>query len=206
VLDAANSSPGEDWHLASLLVSLLNTNDFRSLLSVNNSNSNAWLALLNGLTALTNTAANQLDTIIISSNSSQASVIVDAIQSARAVQSNQFFQDVGDILAVPQLTVESPFLNLALTNGITDEAYEIIPAQLLPLLRADSVGSAGLANGQLLVQFTGYDFHPYAIQVSSNLLDWVGVSTNYPVNGMFGFTNTTPINVIPQFYRSVLLQ
>jgi hypothetical protein len=221
--DAVNTTPVQDWHLASLLVSLLNTNDFRSLLSVNNSNSNAWLVLLDGLTAWTNSSADdqissnyffdgvpQFDAITISSNSPQASILANAIQSARAGQPNQFFHDVGDILATPQLTEQSPFLNLndsvQQEYGISDEAYEIIPAQLLPLLRVDSVGSAGLANGQMFVQFTGYDNHAYAIEVSSNLVDWVSVSTNYPVNGTFSITNTTISKVNLQFYRSVLLQ
>ena len=52
--DASAMAPVRDWHMASLLASMLNTNDLRSLFSVNNSNPNAWLVLLDGLTALTN--------------------------------------------------------------------------------------------------------------------------------------------------------
>jgi hypothetical protein len=223
ISDAVAMAPVQDRHLASLLVSLLNTNDFRSLLSVNNYNSNAWLVLLDGLTAWTNSSADdqilsnyffdgvpQFDVITISSNSPQASILANAIRSARIAQPNQFFHDVGDILAVPQLTEQSPFLNLndsvQQQYGISDEAYEIIPAQLLPLLRVDSIGSTGLANGQMFVQFTGYDNHAYAIEASSNLVNWVNVSTNCPVNGTFSFTNSTTSSVNLQFYRSVLLQ
>ena len=49
---------------------------------------------------------------------------------------------IGDILAVPALTVQSPFLNrssLDQTNyGISDEMYEWLPQQAMSLLRADS--------------------------------------------------------------------
>src|SRR5208282_5888774 len=110
----------------------------------------------------------------------------------------RYFLDVGDILAVPQLTEQSPFLNwndtVQTENGISDEAYEIIPSQLLPLLRADSIGSVASMNGQVIAQFTGYDDRTYAIEVSSNLVDWTSVATNFPVNGRFGFTNSAPMN------------
>ncbi|MGA3141539.1 MAG: hypothetical protein ABSF10_00645 [Verrucomicrobiota bacterium] len=219
--DAAAMAPVRDRHLVSVLAALLNTNDVRSLFSVNNSNPNAWLVLLDGLTALTNNLPDslglslgvfppQFGTLVISSNSPQASAIVDAVQSARTGQPGQFFREVGNILATPQLTEQSPFLNwndgVQSSNGISDEAYEIIPSQLLSLLRADSIGSIATLNSQPVVQFTGYDGHAYAIEVSSDLLNWVSISTNCPVNGIFAFTNSAASNANQQFYRSILLQ
>jgi len=216
--DAAAMSPVQDWHLASLLACMFNTNDLRSLFSANNPDPNAWQALLDGLTALTNNLTDvqlqsltppQFGVIVMSSNSPQASAIADAVEVARTGQPVQFFADVGDILAIPQLTVDSPFLNwsdnVQQQRGISDEAYEIIPSQLLPLLRADSIGSVATANGQVVVQFTGYDSHSYAIEVSSNLVDWTSISTNCPVGGVFSFTNSPTLNANPQFYRSILL-
>jgi len=76
----------------------------------------------------------------------------------------------------------------------------------LSLLRADSIGSITPANSQIVAQFTGYDCHFYAIEVSSNLVNWVSVSTNCPVNGMFRFTNSAVPNANQQFYRTILLQ
>jgi len=195
---------------------MLNTNDLRSLFSVNKPDATAWQALLDGLTALTNsTPDNQVqnglefDPITISSNSLQAAVIANAIESARTTQPGQLFTGVGNILAIPQLTVNSPFLNwndsVQQQRGINEEAYEIIPSQLLPLLRADSIGSVATANGQVVIQFTGYDGHNYAIEVSSNLADWTSIATNSPVGGVFSFTNPPVSNATPQFYRSVLL-
>jgi hypothetical protein len=162
--------------------------------------------LLNGLTASTN-IPDQSDFVLISLNSPQAMAIANAIQSERATQPSQIFSDVGDILATPQLAEQSPFLTgLNATNSISDANYEIISSQLLSLLRADSTGSIALTNSQPVVQFTGYDGHPYAIQTSSDLVNWVSISTNCPVNGVLNFTNTATLNANQQFYRLVLLQ
>jgi hypothetical protein len=76
----------------------------------------------------------------------------------------------------------------------------------LSLLRADSIGSIGLTNSQPLVQFTGYDGHSYAVQESPDLVNWVNISTNFPLNEIFTLTNSIPLNAKQQFYRSVLLQ
>ena len=201
--DAAAMAPVQDWHLASLLTTLLNTNNFASLFPVNNPNPNAWQGLLNGLIASTN-IPDPSDSVLISSNSAQASAIASAIQSERMAQPGQFFRDIGDILATSQLAEQSPFLAGVNSNSISDADYELISSQLLSLLRADSVGSVALMNGQPLVQFTGYDGHTYAIQASSDLINWVSIGTNCPVDGLFSFTNSMNLN--PQFFRSVLLQ
>jgi hypothetical protein len=203
--DAAAMAPVQDWHLASLLASWFNTNDPVSLFPVNYPDPNAWQELLNGLIGSTN-IPDPFDSILISSNSSQASAIASAIESERTARPGQFFSDVGDILATPQLAEQSPFLAGANSNIVSDADYEIIPSQLLSLLRADSVGSVALINSQPLVQFTGYDGHAYEIQVSSDLVNWVSLSTNCPVNGVLSFTNSTMLNANQEFYRSLWLQ
>jgi hypothetical protein len=132
---------------------------------------------------------------------------VSAIEAGRESQPGRFFRDVGDILAIPQLTEQSPFLNgKNPITEISDQANEAIPGQLLSLLRADSIGSVAASNGQIIVQFTGYDDHAYAVEVSANLMDWTDLSTNYPSNGTFSFTNSAGLGINPQFYRSILLQ
>ncbi|HLX72320.1 MAG TPA: hypothetical protein VKV04_22095, partial [Verrucomicrobiae bacterium] len=215
-MDAAFTHPTNDWHIASLWAQWLNTNDLSTLLSINNTDTNAWTARLDGLTALTNSAIGELDPVTVTSNSPQAGTIGQAIQITRtnsnptngAVFPNYGFQQVGDVLSTPQLSIASPFLNTNGMNslaadGITDDALEIIPTQLLPLLRADSFGQIAPVNGQLQVSFSGYDGHAYAIQASSNFTDWVVISTNCPSDGNFGITNSATSG--QQFYRSVLL-
>jgi hypothetical protein len=217
--DAIAMAPIQDWHVASLLAHIMNTRHLQDRFSVNNPNANAWLRLLRGLTALTNSLSDsqlasgampQFETLVIRPHSPQARLVADAIESARASQPGGFFHDVGDILEVPELSDQSPYLNWNDSTqqqfGISDEAYEKIPAQSLPLLRADSLGSVKPENGQPVVRFTGYDGHAYSVEVSSDLVHWTSISTNCPLNGMFGFTNSLPTRMNQQFYRSVLLQ
>ena len=211
--------PTNDWRVVALLASLLNTNSPRQLLSVNNRNTNAWLAVQDGLTVLTNTSADAqlnslppfvtFDAITVSSNSGPAAAIAEAIALTRASQPGQSFRGLGDILAVAELSTNSPWLNRSsatqLQKGISDEAYEKTPAQLLTRLRPDSIGSLLQTGGPAHVQFTGFDDYPYAVEVSSNLVDWISVSTNYPTNGVFEFVDSTAVGNERRFYRSVLL-
>jgi hypothetical protein len=76
--------------------------------------------------------------------------------------------------------------------------------QFLPLLRPDSVGSISQSDGTLQIQFTGADGYAYAVQTSSNLLDWIAVRTNHPANGSFNFLEVPPAASPHRFYRSVL--
>jgi hypothetical protein len=106
------------------------------------------------------------------------------------------------------LSLASPWLN---TNGaaqfnstMNDEACEALPSQLLPLLRPDSTSSVSQSGGTVRVQFTGADGYPYAVQTSSNLLDWTAVSTNYPANGSFNFMDAPSPGSPRRFYRSIL--
>jgi hypothetical protein len=207
--DAFFTQPTNDWRIASLLVSLLSTNDPSSLASVNQPSA-AWRGLLDGLTVLTNSAPGEFDPAIISSNSPQATTVAAALDAARVSRPGQRFRDVTDILATPELSLASPWLD---TNGVAklassmnDEACEAIPAQLLLLLRPDSLGSVTHPGGTVQVQFSGSDGFAYAVQTSSNLVDWAAVSTNYPVNGTFTFTVTPSSGSPRRFYRSVLLQ
>ena len=206
--DALYTQPTDDWRLASLVVSLLNTNDPRNLASVNQPNAPAWSSLLDGMTVLTNSAHGQFDPVIVSSNSPQAAIVAAALDAARASQPGQHFRDPADILATSELSLASPWLD---TNGvatllstINDEACEALPSQLLPLLRPDSTSTVTLSGGTLQVQFTGADGYAYAVQTSSNLLDWTTISTNYPANGSFNFMDTPPHGSPRRFYRSVL--
>ena len=215
--DAANSAPVTDWRLVSLLAMMLNTNDLRTQFPVNNPDPKAWAVQFDGITALTNlgpvimgnTIVPEFNTIVISSNSAQASIIASAIQMAKAGALNQRFQGIGDMLATPQLSILSPFLNssslIEWRDGISDEAYEVIPSQLLPLLRVDAIGKMDSTNGQIQAQFSGYDGHAYAIQISPDLLNWSSFSTNSPTNGVFSLVIPTMGNLTSQFYRTVLI-
>jgi hypothetical protein len=201
--------PTNDWRLASLLLPLLNTNAPGNLSSLNQSGEAGWRHLLDGLIVLTNDSFEQLDAAVMSSNSPQAAAIAAGLDAARRSGRGGYFCGIGDILATPALSDASPWLDTRdsdLTWTLTDEAYEMIPSQLLPLLRPDSIGSVVSSANPVQIQFTGLDAWHYAVETSSNLVDWVAVSTNYyPSNGIFTFTEAAPASSAARFYRSILL-
>lgn len=219
--DAERTVPTRDWKIAALIVSLNNTNDPRSLLSINEHDTNAWLATLDGIVALTNSTtdimlddiAPQFDPLTLASNSSQASFLVEQIRAARSARPNQRFEGLDELLAVAELTTSSPFLNLGVTDesgrhvqlerGLSDEAYERIPVQLLSRLRPDSLGAIVRTAEDWRIQFTGFDGFRYAVEESTNLLDWQAISTNEPADGFFEIT--LPGGAENRFYRSALL-
>jgi hypothetical protein len=220
--DAAIMDPVNDRQLASLLISLLSTNDPTQLMSVNDPNIGDWLNVLNGLTVYSNSLSlpninfpagvrlsTTYDTYVMASNSPQAEMIATNIAQARATQPNGNFYSVGDILSAPELTENSPWLDTTNANqikyGISDAVYEAIPAQLLLLLRPDSIGALSLTNGVVNLQFSGSDAFSYELQESTDLVNWIPISTNSPVQGSFNVSLPSAPNSPETFYRSVLL-
>ena len=134
--DAAFTQPTNDWHLASLVISLLNPNNPHNLASVNQPGVPAWCGLLHGMTVLTNHIDSfgyeALAPLIMYSNSPQAALVATALDAARFGQPSQHFRNLGDILATPELSTTSPWLDLSIIFQsqweITDAAYEAIPA------------------------------------------------------------------------------
>ena len=211
--DAARTAPINDWQLMGVLVPLLNTNSPTQLMSVNDPNLSDWLNALNGLAVLTNSGPDlsppQSDSYVMSGNSAQALVIANAIAQTRMNQPGQLFQSIGDILQAPALAENSPWLNWSDSAqqqyDISDDLYEAIPAQLLLRLRQDSVGAVVPTNGGWIVQFSGAASYDYALQTSTDLVNWMTVGTNTPAQGGFSVPFSPVAGSQQQFYRSVLL-
>jgi hypothetical protein len=213
---ASRARSVNDRALVSSLAVLLNTNSPASLLSVNSTDANAWLRALDGLLVLTNSSTDdelnytpptvRLETNAMNSASPQASAIAAAIPQARG---GAIWSRVGDVLATPELSESSPWLNtnsiVQLQAGISDEAYEKIASQLLPRLRQDSVGAVVSIDGPPVIEFSGYDGFPYVVEVSADLVNWSRLSTNYPTNGKWHFTDASGADSSQRFYRSRLL-
>lgn len=205
--DGFHSRPVQDWPLVTLIQSLLNTNAPQYLLSINDRNATNWLAVFHGMTVLTNSAPSSLpfDALLMTSDSPQAALLVQAVANARNNQPGQVFSSLEALLAIPELSVLSPWLNLAVIQSkMTDEAYEKIPSQLLSLVREDSVGTVRVEGGAARISFSGFDGYPYAVERSGDLVNWISVRTNYPTNGVFEFVLPS-VNSTNVFYRSVLL-
>ena len=110
--DAQHTLPTNDWRVASLLATLLNTNDLSRRLSVNDSDPGHWLRVLDGLSVLTNTVPDaqlgsfttpQFDALVMSSNSPQAQNLAQSIGLAHSAGAGSY-RNIGDIFAVPELS------------------------------------------------------------------------------------------------------
>lgn len=216
--EARKLHPTNDWRIAALLNSLINTNGPRSLLSVNETNLAAWRQAFDGIIVLSNSIPDdawyvnpfltaQFDSLLMDSNSPQAGTIAASVNLTRIGQPDWHFRGAGDLLSTRELSFASPWLNLTATQlrqGINDEACERIPAKLLTRVRPDPVGTVAQNGNDLEIRFTGFDDYPYVIETTPDLELWQPFSTNYPTNGVILVTEPLTASS-PRFYRSVLL-
>ncbi len=214
VADDVRSHPTNDWRLVAWLAARLNTNDVRALTSINTTNAATWAATLTGLTVLSNTLSDpvigdlpEFETSIITTHALQISTLVAALNRARAAQPGQYFADVSAFLTVRELSIASPWLNLSNADlargGLTDEAYEALPAQLLALVRADPVVTVTRTGADLRLHFRAFDGYAWRVESSADLSAWTTWSEpHYASNGVF--TLTVPASASPQFFRAVL--
>lgn len=154
----------------------LSANVSRGRLPINQTGLAAWSALFSGMVVLTNdrpatagiSAAPQFSPLIIQPAGAYNAFVdenelpplvrlVEGINRTRS-NTNQFangsFQHLGDILAVPELTEASPFLNrssaIALQRGLNDAAYEWLPQQMMSLVQLGSPRFVVYSYGQAL--------------------------------------------------------
>ena len=216
--DAMAMRPVTDWRVAGSIVALVNTNNPCRLLSVNNPSRHAWLKTLDGMLVETNPLPDYefligdpliFDTLVMKACSPEAGEIVDAIRRYRSTnEPGGMFEQPADVLAVPELSFDSPWLNITDFQQnwcISDEMYELIPSQLLPKLRPDSIGHLRHRHGRICVRFTGMDGCAYVVQRSHDLRHWVNVSTNSPEDGWLYCEEPAPSDGRPCFYRTMLL-
>jgi hypothetical protein len=158
--DAYFTQPTNDWRIVDLFTAALSDNATRGQLSVNQTNLAAWSAVLSGVIVLTNIVDNNGNPILVNDYAMLSPLVIQPagvynaadpptawppvarlvhrINQFRATNNvRQVFSRLGDLLAVPELTVASPFLNT--NTPLSDAAVERIPQQILGLLKADSV-------------------------------------------------------------------
>jgi hypothetical protein len=178
--------PTNDWKFVDLFTTAANDNAARGLLSVNQDRLAAWSAVLSGVLALTNTtplsrtnnAAGYVEWQIqpnAQPDSPQLRWIVNGINRARAYQTNGVFNRLGDLLATPELTFASPFINNG--NLVNDLILERIPQQILSLVKADEPRFVVYAFGQSLKEA------PNSIYLGAG--PFYQLCTNYQVRAEF---------------------
>jgi hypothetical protein len=187
--DAFFAQPTNDWHLLDLFTTALNDNATRGQLSVNQTNLAAWSAVLGGVLVLTNAPNGLFPTTVqpagyydpyISSNWPPLVRLVNGINFARSNNSpRHVFSRLSDILAVPELTTASPFLNTnglptLLNSGLNDAAYERLPQQIAGLLKIDSVP-------RFVIYAYGQTLKPESTRAIVKSGTFAGLCTNYQV-------------------------
>ena len=159
IADSPITHPSADYGLFDLFTTAVNENASYGRLNVNQTNLAAWSAVLSGVNVLSNSAtgpfpmpvspAGVYDPTPTNLIAFPVAYIMNGINATRANTNSQngsvlvfkdgFFQHAGDVLATPQLSVASPFINTNALNsanagGITDEMMERIPQQIMSLL------------------------------------------------------------------------
>jgi len=176
LFDATNTAPVQDRLLFDLFTTAFNDNATRGTLSVNQDHLAAWSALFSGIVVPTNLVGEY--TIIQPAGpawtNSALGQLVNGINQTRA-NTNLFlmqtFAHVGDILATPQLTEQSPFLAGLNPN---DELYEWLPQQTMSLLRCSS-------SPRYVIYCYGQALKPAPNGIYTGSDQFFGMVTNYQV-------------------------
>lgn len=200
--------PTNDWPLLELFTTAVHPNASRGALSVNQTNAAAWAAVLGGVVTVSNSLPNgglSRTTIpeyvpeVIDPGSTQLLAMVEGINRTRANLTNGVFRNMGSVLATPELTVRSPYLN---TNGlqasyaISDAAYERIPQQILSLLKPDQP--------RLVIYAFGQSLKPADRSVVLTPGPFRGMCTNYQITGEFATKTQLRIEGAPKQPRVVI--
>lgn len=195
------ATPDKDWRFLDLFTVAPNANATRGQVSVNQFGEATWSAVLSGVLALTNdnsgpslASFNQSYSrrVIIQPGSVQLRRIVEGINQTRATAPfNGQYLTRGDILAVPELSLSSPYLDQSknpIQQGISDVALERIPQQIMSLLRLGDPRVVVYAYGQALQPA------PFSINLDPNYLN---VVTNYQVTGEYATRSVVKFERLP---------
>ena len=195
--DADMTRPELDRGLLELFTTALNDNATRGQLPINQSGLAAWSAVFGGMVALTNVLSDtDLEAAGVpvfspyfidpagaydpasTNNWPAVAKIVAGINRTRA-NTNLFglrtFTRLGDVLATPELTEASPFLNLSAVQkqtGVSDAVMEWLPQQMLSLVRLGEPRFVIYSFGQTLKPA------PRSVQVSG---PYFQMCTNYQI-------------------------
>jgi hypothetical protein len=214
VFDAMLTHPTNDYYLLDLFTTSFSDNSARGKMSVNQTNLAAWSALLSGVALLTNSAlpgGSYLPTPVIVQpagvydpfNTNTWPPLVQLVNGINRTRTNLFlnsrgqFDRLGDILKVPELTVNSPFFNFntnalrSPANVVNDAVMERLPQQILGLLQDDPAP-----------RFVIYAFGQALKPAGRSLITsgpYFGLCTNYQVVAEAATRAVVRVDGIPKF-------
>jgi hypothetical protein len=154
-LSASAIRPTRDWGLVDAFTASIHPNAARGRLSVNQTNLAAWSAVLSGVVVGRATNDPDYGAVIATNHVVEPAAVDNAVftileginrtrTNAPVGRQTGQFSRLGDILATPELTFRSPFLNnrdfdaeapSGIEQQIFDADYERIPQQILSLLK-----------------------------------------------------------------------
>jgi hypothetical protein len=198
--DAYYTQPTNDWRVLDLFTTALNDNATRGQLSINQTNLAAWSAALSGVIALTNAVDGSGNVVLSPQVIQPAGVynpfdpttwpplvqLVKRINDYRSTNNTRHvFSHLSDLMAVPELTVASPFLNTGISPSLggvglnpdyvlNDAAYERIPQQIAGLLKVDSVP-------RFVIYAFGQTLKPESTRAIVKNGPFIGLCTNYQI-------------------------
>jgi hypothetical protein len=203
--------PTNDIKLADIFTTALTDSSAQGLLSINQSRLGAWSAALSGVVVLTNWLDDdevmdpvsrlrkglyRPDGIFITPTGGDPNSPVARIWSAVQAERQRVggtLTELSQVLALPELTTESPFLHLsdnARHEGIDDAGYERIPQQILGLLR--------MGQPRVVIYAYGQALKPEHINSSTRLVD------NYQITAEFATRTVLRIEGTAQNPRTVV--
>jgi hypothetical protein len=198
--DAAFTLPVNDRYIVDLFTTAVNENAARGQLSVNNTNLAAWSAVLAGVNVLQNVTNNlfiEPAGVYYPTNPTPVARIVQGIQRAMTNYPGGMFHRLGDFLATPELTAESPFLESKASRkrDMTDAVYERIPQQIL-----------GLLKGPDQPRFVIYAYGQALKPANKSLIPggtYSGLCTNYQITAEVATRTVVRIEGTPDYPRPV---
>jgi hypothetical protein len=158
--------PTNDWRLLDEFTVALDDRMTHGRLSINQTNLAAWSAVLAGVpvSTLREDANGNIfaDDVLVqpAAQNFPVQAIVAGITRTRSQRADHQFTCLGDVLAVPELTSRSPFLEepfistaaaMQKNRALTDRDYERIPQEILSLLKVGEPRFVVYAFGQSLI-------------------------------------------------------
>jgi hypothetical protein len=199
--DALFTHPTNDYYLLDLFTTALDDNISRGQMSINQSGLAAWSAVLSGVDVLvtrTNDLIIQPAGTYVPAFPPPLVTLVNAINNVRATNFlGGAFPRLGDILKVPELTVNSPFIGRGiLTNQVNDAVYERIPQQIFGLLK-------GGEQPRFVIYAYGQALKP-ANNATVTGGTYSGLHTNYQITAEAATRTVVRIDGAPSNPRAVI--
>jgi hypothetical protein len=150
------SNPTNDWRLADIFTVAQHPNATRGRMSVNQTNVAAWSALLSGIPLPMDgggmVVTNLIEPALMDPRLDQ---LVTAINAHRQQLQGEVFSSLAEFLAVPELTVASPYLappgtTFGPQQAPRDRDFEALPEKILSLVKPGEPRFEVYAFGQSL--------------------------------------------------------